>query len=187
MQSSTTFCHQDPKAAISNKIFRVALIGVTMIVAQVDPASAINIGASASLPIVKQQTQNSDVVEVRAVVRRGGVAVGPRGGAAAYRSRTVVRSARLARRRHALGRPSAGRLGAAWLVWMAGRRRDRGGRRGRLRDCGKRSRVGWRSAGAGYVLVLHRPVESTGFLGLLPTITRNRYGHVSRRDTHRWI
>lgn len=33
----------------------------------------------------------TDVVEIRAVVRRGGVAVGPRGNVAAYRSRTVVR------------------------------------------------------------------------------------------------
>ena len=32
-----------------------------------------------------------DVVEIRAVARRGGVVVGPRGNAAAYRSRTVVR------------------------------------------------------------------------------------------------
>ena len=32
-----------------------------------------------------------DVIEIRAVARRGGVAVGPRGNAVAYRSRTVVR------------------------------------------------------------------------------------------------
>ncbi|MBP2433229.1 hypothetical protein DXU07_28215 [Bradyrhizobium elkanii] len=43
--------------------------------------------------LLNQQAKgaNPDVVEVRAVVRRGGVVVGPRGNAAAYRSRTVVR------------------------------------------------------------------------------------------------
>ncbi|WP_235999994.1 hypothetical protein [Bradyrhizobium uaiense] len=74
-----------------SKIFRLAVIGVPVLTVQPDPASAINIGASASLPIVKQQDSSSDVVQIRAVVRRGGVAVGPRGGAVAYRSRTVVR------------------------------------------------------------------------------------------------
>ncbi|WP_245334715.1 hypothetical protein [Bradyrhizobium mercantei] len=68
----------------------MALLGVTALVAQAGPASAINISASASLPLVKQQQARDDVVQVRAVVRRGGVAVGPRGGAVAYRSRTVV-------------------------------------------------------------------------------------------------
>jgi hypothetical protein len=37
------------------------------------------------------KAMDGDLVEVRAVARRGGVAVGPRGNAVAYRSRTVVR------------------------------------------------------------------------------------------------
>ena len=90
-QSGTTFGHRDHKAAIFNKIFRLTAIGAAAIVAQLAPASAVSIGASASLPIVKQQEGSGNVVQVRAVARRGGVAVGPRGGAVAYRSRTVVR------------------------------------------------------------------------------------------------
>ncbi|MGY4404012.1 hypothetical protein [Bradyrhizobium sp. USDA 3315] len=35
--------------------------------------------------------QTGDVIDVRAVVRHGGVAVGPRGGAVAYRSRAALR------------------------------------------------------------------------------------------------
>ena len=40
---------------------------------------------------IPEQSSNRDVIEIRAVARRGGVAVGPRGNAVAYRSRTVVR------------------------------------------------------------------------------------------------
>ena len=90
-QSCTTFGHRDRKAAIFNRIFRLALVGAAAILAQAGPASAVSIGSSASLPLVQQQEGSSNVVQVRAVARRGGVAVGPRGGAVAYRSRTVVR------------------------------------------------------------------------------------------------
>ncbi|WP_430649145.1 hypothetical protein [Bradyrhizobium viridifuturi] len=93
MRSSMKFGHQEQQqreAAIFSKIFRAAVFGITALAAQAGPASALNIGSSASLPILKQQA-SGDVVQVRAVVHRGGVAVGPRGGAVAYRSRTVVR------------------------------------------------------------------------------------------------
>ncbi|MCP1902947.1 hypothetical protein ACVIHI_004699 [Bradyrhizobium sp. USDA 4524] len=89
-QSCTTFGHRDHKAPIFNRIFRLALVGAAAIVAQAGPASAVSIGSSASLPIITQQEGSGNVVQVRAVARRGGVAVGPRGGAVAYRSRTVV-------------------------------------------------------------------------------------------------
>ncbi len=55
-----------------------------------NPALAMNAGA-AVLRGAQTKTSHSNIVNVRAVVRRGGVAVGPRGNAAAYRSRTVVR------------------------------------------------------------------------------------------------
>jgi hypothetical protein len=60
--------------------------------------STIGLTGSAStaplhpIPSLNEQMKDaSDIIEVRAVARRGGVAVGPRGGAVAYRSRTVVR------------------------------------------------------------------------------------------------
>ncbi|WP_442893452.1 hypothetical protein [Bradyrhizobium sp.] len=46
---------------------------------------------------------SSDVVQARAVVRRGGVAVGPRGNAVGYRSRTVVRGPAVVRPGYAGG------------------------------------------------------------------------------------
>jgi hypothetical protein len=57
------------------------------------PASALSIGATRSLavPAIAGQS-NPDVIEIRAVAHRSGAAVGPRGNAVAYRSRTVVRS-----------------------------------------------------------------------------------------------
>ncbi len=53
----------------------------------------------------------ADIVEVRAVVRRGGVAVGPRGNAVAYRSRTVVRTPAA---RAAVVRPGYAGGGVRW-------------------------------------------------------------------------
>ena len=130
------------------------------------PASSAPLHPTTSVP--EQVKDASDIVQVRAVARRGGVAVGPRGGGVAYRSRTVVRgpvarpgvSARLRRRR----RP----LGAACHVSLAARRRDRG-RRSDWRCNGRNGRrLGGRSTGAGHVLVLHRSLPHTGILGLLP-------------------
>jgi hypothetical protein len=53
------------------------------------PSFALSPGRSVALG--QQAKTSSDIIDVRAVVRRGGVAVGPRGNAVAYRSRTVVR------------------------------------------------------------------------------------------------
>ncbi|MHC6154629.1 hypothetical protein ACVSQB_22885 [Bradyrhizobium elkanii] len=67
-----------------------AALGLGGLLATSDSSSALNVGSAL---LLNQQAKgaNPDVVEVRAVVRRGGVVVGPRGNAAAYRSRTVVR------------------------------------------------------------------------------------------------
>ena len=65
-------------------------------------------------PAYQQIRDAADIVEVRAVARRGGVAVGPRGNAAAYRSRTVVRGP-------AVARPGAARWARpGWYRWPAG-------------------------------------------------------------------
>jgi hypothetical protein len=76
------------------------------------PASALNIGATRSLAeqAIADQS-NPDVIEVRAVARRGGAAVGPRGNAVAYRSRTVVRTPAA---RAAVVRPGYAGGGVRW-------------------------------------------------------------------------
>jgi hypothetical protein len=53
------------------------------------PASSAPLYPATSVP--EQAKDASDIVQVRAAARRGGVAVGPRGGAVAYRGRAVVR------------------------------------------------------------------------------------------------
>ncbi len=63
----------------------VAVFSLAGLAANPTPSSAL--GAA---PAIQANTANSDFIEVRAVARRGGVAVGPRGNAVAYRSRTVV-------------------------------------------------------------------------------------------------
>jgi hypothetical protein len=69
--------------AASMALSALVTIGTT------NPASSAPLHPTISVP---EQTKDiSDIVQVRAVARRGGVAVGPRGGAVAYRSRTVVR------------------------------------------------------------------------------------------------
>ncbi len=77
----------------SNKIrarfLRLAVLTFAGFAASSHPASALSPGPIVGLE-AQAQTHNSDIVEVRAVARRGGVAVGPRGNAAVYRSRTVV-------------------------------------------------------------------------------------------------
>jgi hypothetical protein len=71
---------------IRARFLRLAVLTFAGFAASSHSASALSPG-----PIVAQaQTYNSDILEVRAVARRGGVAVGPRGNAAVYRSRTVV-------------------------------------------------------------------------------------------------
>jgi hypothetical protein len=69
------------KLAVTVSILSVALVGglpnARLKAAPISPASIVQ--------------SSPDLVEVRAVARRGGVAVGPRGGAVAYRGRAVVR------------------------------------------------------------------------------------------------
>ena len=69
--------------AASMALSALVTIGLT------DPASSAPLHPTTSVP--EQVKYASDIVQVRAVARRGGVAVGPRGGGVAYRSRTVVR------------------------------------------------------------------------------------------------
>jgi hypothetical protein len=60
----------------------------------------------------EQLKETSDITEVRAVVRRGGAAVGPRGNAVVYRSRTVVRGPTV--RGAAVVRPGYAGGGVRW-------------------------------------------------------------------------
>ena len=80
-----------------NSIALVAILSIGGIAASPTPSSALSAMGSASLASQGKKAATGDVVEIRAVARRGGVAVGPRGNAAAYRSRTVVRGAAVVR------------------------------------------------------------------------------------------
>ena len=73
-----------------NSIALLAALGIGGIAASTSPSSALSPMGSAALAS-QSKAATGDVIEIRAVARRGGVAVGPRGNAAAYRSRTVVR------------------------------------------------------------------------------------------------
>jgi hypothetical protein len=73
-----------------NSIALVAILSIGGIAASPSPSSALSPMGSAALAS-QGKAATGDVVEIRAVARRGGVVVGPRGNAAAYRSRTVVR------------------------------------------------------------------------------------------------
>ena len=73
-----------------NSIALVAILSIGGIAASTSPSSALSPMGSAAL-VSQDKPATGDVVEIRAVARRGGVAVGPRGNAVAYRSRTVVR------------------------------------------------------------------------------------------------
>jgi hypothetical protein len=79
-----------------NSIALVAILSIGGIAASPSPSSALSPMGSAALAS-QGKAATGDVVEIRAVARRGGVAVGPRGNAAAYRSRTVVRGAAVVR------------------------------------------------------------------------------------------
>ena len=71
------------------RFLRLAIVAIAGFAASSHSASALSPGPIIALE-KQAQIHNSDIVEVRAVARRGGVAVGPRGNAAVYRSRTVV-------------------------------------------------------------------------------------------------
>ena len=149
-------------------------------------------------------TTSPDLIEVRAAGRRGGVAVGPRGGAvahrggavvgprgAAYRGRTVAVGPRgnVAVRIHD-GRRRARRLGAARLVRLAARRRNRRRCGDRRRDSGHSRGLGRCGSRAGHVLVLHRSVPDPGLLGLLPVMAARhdtRAALMSGYDIFAWI
>ena len=73
-----------------NSIALVAILSIGGIAASPSPSSALSPMGSAALAS-QGKAATGDVIEIRAVARRGGVAVGPRGNAVAYRSRTVVR------------------------------------------------------------------------------------------------
>jgi hypothetical protein len=68
----------------------------------------------------EQVNQTSDFIQVRAVVRRGGVAVGPRGNAVAYRSRTVVRGPGVARAGAVVVRPGVRWARPSYYRWGPG-------------------------------------------------------------------
>ena len=73
-----------------NSIALVAALSIGGIAASPSPSSALSPMGNAALAS-QGKAATGDVIEIRAVARRGGVAVGPRGNAVAYRSRTVVR------------------------------------------------------------------------------------------------
>jgi hypothetical protein len=91
MQTKTMFNRQEFRVAGFSKTLRILLIGLSAAATAADPAGAVGPGSAASLQPVGRDPQINNFIEVRAVVRRGGVAVGPRGGAVAYRGRAVVR------------------------------------------------------------------------------------------------
>ena len=74
----------------SSRLVALFILGLGGLAATSTSSFALNAIPAAALTSHARDVSN-DVVNVRAVARRGGVAVGPRGGAAAYRSRTVVR------------------------------------------------------------------------------------------------
>ena len=88
----------------------VAALGPGGLAITPTPSFALSPGAGAMLAS-HAKALDGDLVEVRAVARRGGVAVGPRGGAVAYRSRTVVRTPAA---RAAVVRPGYAGGGVRW-------------------------------------------------------------------------
>ena len=118
MESKTTIDRQGYLAKNRGKLLCVTVLGLGAIVTASSSASAVNLGSAASLgTLLNLDPQHSDFVEVRAVVRRGGVAVGPRGNAVGYRSRTVVRGP-VVRPGYAGGGVRWARPG--WYRWPAG-------------------------------------------------------------------
>jgi len=94
-----------------NSIALVAALSIGGIAASPSPSSALSPVGGAAL-VSQGKATTGDVVEIRAVARRGGVAVGPRGNAVAYRSRTVVRGPAV--RGAAVVRPGYGGGGVRW-------------------------------------------------------------------------
>lgn len=70
------------------------------------------------------------------------------------------------------GWPASVRLSSPGALWLAGRRCHRSRRGDRFRERRERGGVGRCIAGAAHVLVLHRPVQDAGLLGLLLPVTQ---------------
>jgi hypothetical protein len=87
----------------------VTALGLAGLALTPTPSYALNPVATAML--ASHAKADGDVVDIRAVARRGGVAVGPRGNAVATRSRTVVRAPAA---RAAVVRPGYAGGGVRW-------------------------------------------------------------------------
>ena len=68
----------------------IVLIAAFDCIVAMTPASAVNVATPASLAIKADSQSSSDLIEVRAAGRRGGAAVGPRGGAVVHRGGAAV-------------------------------------------------------------------------------------------------
>ena len=79
--------HQTPQRL--GVMFAAPALSALVTIGLASPASSAPLHPTTS--VLEQVKDASDIVQARAVARRGGVAVGPRGGGVAYRSRTVVR------------------------------------------------------------------------------------------------
>ena len=99
LPTRTLFDRRVPKLSGFAALFVLSLAGLA---ATSTSSSALNSTPGAALASQAREA-SSDVVQVRAVVRRGGVAVGPRGNAVGYRSRTVVRGPAVVRPGYAGG------------------------------------------------------------------------------------
>jgi hypothetical protein len=99
LPTRTLFDRRVPKLSSFAALFVLSLGGLA---ATSTSSSALNPTPGAVLASQAREP-SSDVVQVRAAVRRGGVAVGPRGNAVAYRSRTVVRGPAVVRPGYAGG------------------------------------------------------------------------------------
>ncbi|HMM91799.1 hypothetical protein [Bradyrhizobium sp.] len=99
LPTTRLFDRRVPKLSGFAALFVLSLGGLA---ATSTPSSALNPTPGAALTSQVREA-SSDVVQARAVVRRGGVAVGPRGNAVGYRSRTVVRGPAVVRPGYAGG------------------------------------------------------------------------------------
>lgn len=97
------------------KTFAFTLLALALTTPSLLPTEATALGLPHTIGIA-----NDDVVPV-AVARRGGVAVGPRGGVAARRTTVVTRpGGGAAVRRTTVVRPGGGWARPAWYRWPAG-------------------------------------------------------------------
>ncbi|WP_298253533.1 hypothetical protein [Bradyrhizobium sp.] len=114
---------------------KILLIGSLGAVVMMTPASALNVATPSAFGIKAASQASGDLIEVRAVARRGGMARGPRGGmvghrggaavgyrGGAYRSRTAVVGPRgnvaVRSRTAVVGRGGWARPG--WYGWPRG-------------------------------------------------------------------